>query len=230
MRILLVEDDLVLRQTMVRSLIETGHRVDEAADTTLAKQLWLSQPYDAILLDLNLPQDAHPQTRMGNALVLLQENRARGDVTPVIVITARNRIDERIAGLNAGADDYLSKPFDLDELEARLRAVTRRVSGASDSVSIGQLTLDRLNRRFSLSGTPLDLTAREFDVLWELMSPPGKVVSKRLLSSKLSHDDAALGNNALEVFISRLRKKISHSDVQVRTLRGIGYVLETASA
>lgn len=227
MRILLVEDDLVLRQTMARSLHEAGHRVDEAADLTLAKQLWLGQAYDAILLDLNLPQDTHPQSRISNALVLLQENRSRGDTTPVIVITARTRIDERIAGLNAGADDYMSKPFDLDELEARLRAVTRRVSGASDSVSIGQLTLDRLNRRFTLSGTPLDLTAREFEVLWELMSPPGKVVSKRLLSSKLSHDDATLGNNALEVFISRLRKKIGTSDVQVRTLRGIGYVLET---
>ena len=229
MRILLVEDDLVLRSTLAQSLSDAGHRVDEASSARQAQHFWQVQPYDAILLDLNLPQNEQPQSGLANGLLLLREARSRGDQTPVIVITARNRTEERIAGLNAGADDYLGKPFDLAEVEARLRAVTRRISGISDNISLGDLSLDRMNRRFSLGGVHLDLPAREFEVLWELMSPPGKVVSKKTLSSKLSDFDSALGDNALEAFISRLRKKLSSSNVLIRTLRGLGYVLEVSA-
>ena len=146
--------------------------------------------------------------------------------SPVLILTARNRTDERIAGLNAGADDYLGKPFDLAEVEARLRALVRRTMGTQDQVTVGGLSLDRQNRRFGVHGQPLELPAREFEVLWELMTPAGRVVSKREMADKLSELDDYLGDNALEAFISRLRKKLVNSGVRIRTLRGLGYLLE----
>ncbi|HET7835901.1 MAG TPA: response regulator transcription factor, partial [Variovorax sp.] len=123
-------------------------------------------------------------------------------------------------------DDYLGKPFDLAEVEARLRALVRRAQGTEDIALLGQLRLDRRARRFAVGGVPLDLPAREFEVLWELMSPPGRTVSKRELSDKLSTFDESLGDNALEAFISRLRKKLVASGAAIRTLRGIGYLME----
>jgi DNA-binding response OmpR family regulator len=227
MRILLVEDDAVLREMMLRSLQDVGHRVDVARTLDEARHYWRVQPFDAVLLDLNLPVSEPPQAGMGNGLTVLREARARGDRTPVLVLTARNRTEERIAGLDAGADDYLGKPFELAEVEARLRALVRRAHDTDDRFEIGRLVLDRKARRFSLGPTLLDLPAREFEVLWELMTPPGRVVSKRLLSDKLSGFDEALGDNALEAFISRLRKKLVGSGAGIRTLRGLGYVLET---
>ena len=218
MRILLVEDDAVLRGVMLRSLSDAGHRVDIASSLIEARHWWRVQTYDSVLLDLNLPG--------GSGLTLLREARARGDRTPVLVLTARSRLEERIAGLDAGADDYMGKPFDLAEVEARLRALVRRSQGTDDRVERGALLLDRKARRFYLLSQPWDLPAREFEVLWELMTPPGRVVSKRVLSDKLSETDEALGDNALEAFISRLRKKLLGSGVGIRTLRGIGYVLE----
>ena len=226
MRILLVEDDAVLSGIMLRSLNDAGHRVDLASTMDEARHWWLVQPYDAVLLDLNLPATARERSGLGNGLTVLREARARGDRTPVLVLTARDRTEERIAGLDAGADDYLGKPFDLAEVEARLRALVRRVHGTDDRVEQGALLLDRKARRFLLQGQPWDLPAREFEVLWELMTPPGRVVSKRVLSEKLSETDGALGDNALEAFISRLRKKLTGSGASIRTLRGLGYVLE----
>ncbi|MBC7377827.1 MAG: response regulator transcription factor [Burkholderiaceae bacterium] len=226
MRILLVEDDVVLRDVMVRSLTDAGHRVDVAETLEQAEHFWLVQPFDTVLLDLNLPLTDHPMSGLGSGLKALRNARARGDRTPVLILTARNRTDERIAGLDAGADDYIGKPFDLAEVEARLRALVRRTQGTDDRVEIGMLTLDRKARRFLLGPQPLDLPAREFEVLWELMTPPGRVVSKRSLSSKLSDVDEWLGDNALEAFISRLRKRLPGSGVRIRTLRGLGYVLE----
>jgi DNA-binding response OmpR family regulator len=226
MRILLVEDDEVLRALMLRSLLDAGHRVDLATTIEEARHWWKVQPYDAVLLDLNLPHSSSERSGMGNGLAVLREARTRGDRTPVLVLTARDRTEERIAGLDAGADDYLGKPFDLAEVEARLRALVRRAHGTDDRVDVGQLALDRRARRFFLAGQPGDLPAREFEVLWELMTPPGRVVSKRDLSGKLSEADGALGDNALEAFISRLRKKMGSSGVAIRTLRGLGYVLE----
>ena len=228
MRILLVEDDEVLRALMLRSLLDAGHRVDLATTIEEARHWWHVHPYDAVLLDLNLPHSSSERSGMGNGLAVLREARSRGDRTPVLVLTARDRTEERIAGLDAGADDYLGKPFDLAEVEARLRALVRRTHGTDDRVDVGQLALDRRARRFFLSGQPWDLPAREFEVLWELMTPPGRVVSKRDLSGKLSEADGALGDNALEAFISRLRKKMGSSGVAIRTLRGLGYVLEEA--
>jgi two-component system, OmpR family, response regulator len=221
MRFLIVEDDAVLRDMLTRSLSEAGHRVDAAATCAEAESFWTLQPYDAIVLDLNLPD--------GSGLTTLRSARRRGDATPVLVLTARNRTDERIAGLDAGADDYVGKPFELSEVEARLRALVRRSQGGNDRVEVGQLVLDRAARRFFIGDVPLDLPAREFEVLWELASKPGRVISKRLLSDKLSGFDDALGDNALEAFISRLRRKLQGSGATIRTLRGLGYLLEVES-
>jgi DNA-binding response OmpR family regulator len=228
MRILLVEDDAVLRGVMLRSLGDAGHRVDVAANVEDADHLWRVQLFDAVLLDLSLPATSSPTSGLASGLTALRQARARGDRTPVLVLTARDRTEERIAGLDAGADDYLGKPFDLAEVEARLRALVRRAQGTEDIATLGRLRLDRKARRFSVSGVPLDLPAREFEVLWELMSPPGRTVSKRTMSDKLSSFDEALGDNALEAFISRLRKKLVDSGAVIRTLRGIGYLLEAA--
>lgn len=226
MRILLIEDDAVLQSVMLRSLTDAGHRVDAASHLEEGAHFWQVQRYDAVLLDLNLPLSGRPHAAQGSGLQLLREARARGDRTPVLVLTARNRTDERIAGLDAGADDYLGKPFDLEEVEARLRALVRRTLGVDDEVQVGRLRLHRQHRRVFLEGADLALPAREFEVLCELMTPPGRAVSKRVLSDKLSSFDVSLGDNALEAFISRLRKKLVHSGASIRTLRGIGYVLE----
>jgi len=227
MRILLVEDDAVLRDVMLRSLADAGHRVDVASTVADTSHLWRVQRFDAVLLDLNLPD--------GSGLVALREARARDDHTPVLVLTARNRTDERIAGLDAGADDYLGKPFDLGEVEARLRALARRTHGIADRSEIGNLILDRKAGRFFVAveggaPAPFELPAREFEVLRELMTPPGRVVSKRLLSDKLSALEDSLGDNALEAFISRLRKKLAGTGATIRTLRGLGYLVEAESA
>ena len=221
MRFLIVEDDTVLRRVMQDSLGQAGHRVDVAANAAEARHLWRVQPFDAVLLDLNLPD--------GNGLAVLRDARGRGDRTPVLVLTARNRTEERIAGLDAGADDYLGKPFELAEVEARLRALVRRAQGAEDRVELGGLLLERHARRFFVHGDELELPAREFEVLLELLSPPGRVVSKRKLSDKLSTFDEALGDNALEAFISRLRRKLHGSGATIRTLRGLGYLVEAAA-
>jgi DNA-binding response OmpR family regulator len=227
MRILLVEDDPVLSDVMRHSLQEAGHRVDQACTLDQARHFWQVQPFDAVLLDLNMPVSSALNAGQGSGLTVLKEARARGDRTPVLVLTARNRTEERIAGLDAGADDYLGKPFDLAEVDARLRALVRRSAGADDRSVIGALVLDRKARRFYLNAAELELPAREFEVLWELMTPPGHVISKRLMSDKLSSFEEALADNALEAFISRLRKKLSGSGAGIRTLRGLGYVLES---
>ena len=226
MRILLVEDDPVLQAVVQRSLADNGHRVDAAADLAAAAHWWRVQPFDAVLLDLNLPLDARAGSGMGSGLTLLRDMRGRGDKTPVLVLTARNRTDERIAGLDAGADDYLGKPFELAEVEARLRALVRRSQGTDDLVQMGRLQLERQARRVSVGGQELSLPAREYEVLAELLSPPGRTVSKKDLSEKLSDLQDTLADNALEAFISRLRKKLAGSGASIRTLRGLGYRIE----
>ena len=226
MRLLLVEDDPVLSRTMGQGLENAGHRFELAHTVEEAQHWWAVQAFDAVLLDLNLPQDAGQGSAPASGLTLLRAARARGDRTPVLVLTARGRTQERIDGLDAGADDYLGKPFELAEVEARLRALARRSQGAQDVTRLGALALDRRARRFTLHGAALELPAREFEVLWELMTPPGRVVSKRALSDKLSDFAEALGDNALEAFISRLRKKLAGSGAGIRTLRGLGYMAE----
>jgi len=226
MRILLVEDDPVLSRSMSQGLARAGHRVDVALSVEEAQHWWAVQPFDAVLLDLSLPHDAAPRSGLGSGLTALRAARARGDRTPVLILSARDSTDERIAGLDAGADDYLGKPYDLKEVEARLRALVRRAHGTADLVSVGRLTLDRQASRFSIGGQPLELPAREFELLRELMTPPGRVLSKRALSQRLSETGEALGDNALEAFVSRLRRKLADSGAVIRTLRGLGYALE----
>jgi two-component system, OmpR family, response regulator len=218
MRILLVEDNIPLSKAMLQSLQQLGHRVDLAQTVADAQHWWRVQSFDAVLLDLNLPD--------GSGLVALREARHRGDKTPVIVLTARNRVEERIEGLDAGADDYLGKPFELAEVEARLRALVRRAAGADDVVTVGQLRLDRRERRIYCQDQDWPLPAREFEVLVELMTPVGRVVSKRMLSDKLSAVDEALGDNALEAFISRLRKRMAGTGAEIVTVRGLGYRIQ----
>ena len=229
MRILLVEDDAVIGDMISRSLHDAGHIVDRATTLATASHLWRVQPFDAVVLDLNLPD--------GSGLRALREARARGDRVPVLVLTARNRADERIEGLDAGADDYLGKPFELGELAARLRALERRAHGADGVTRVGRLRLDRVAGRFFVDGAEpaaaavsLDLPAREHAVLMTLMTPPGRVVGKPALSDKLSSFDDRLGDNALEVFVSRLRRKIAGSGATIRTLRGLGYLIEPETA
>jgi DNA-binding response OmpR family regulator len=229
MRILLVEDDPTLRNVMCQKLMDTGNRVDMAGDLATAAHLWSVQVFDVVLLDLNLPETSQANAAMSSGLLLLKQMRVKGDRTPVLVLSARNRTEERIAGLDAGADDYLGKPFELNEVEARLRAILRRSQGADDVTQVGQLVLNRQQKRFMLLDEPLQLPAREFEVLWELMSPPGRVVNKRNLSDKLSSFDESLGDNALETFISRLRRKLENSGAVITTMRGIGYLMEEDS-
>lgn len=226
MRLLLVEDDPVLSRTMAQGLEAAGHRVEVAHTVQEAQHWWAVQTFDAVLLDLNLPHGTDPRSGLGSGLTALRGARARGDRTPVLVLSARDSTEDRIAGLDAGADDYLGKPYELKEIEARLRALMRRASGTADLVTVGQLALDRLARRYSVAGQPLELPAREFDLLWELMTPPGRVLSKRDLSDRLSDAGEALGENALEAFVSRLRRKLMGSGASIRTLRGLGYMLE----
>jgi two-component system OmpR family response regulator len=240
MRILLVEDDAVLHEVTRRSLEDGGDRVDSAWTLAAALHIWSVQPFDAVVLDLNLPD--------GSGLTALRAARARGDRTPVLVLTARNRTEERIAGLDAGADDYLGKPFELAELAARLRALARRAHGADAITEVGQLRFDRAAGRLFIVGAAttdgrpggdpatgtsgpapaveLELPAREYAVLVELLTPPGRVVSKKALSEKLSNFDEHLADNALEAFVSRLRKKLADSGAGIRTLRGLGYVID----
>lgn len=227
MRILLVEDDAVLLDIVRRSLSDSGMRLDCASDLALARHFWSANRFDAVVLDLNLPLDA--EGKRGSGIDLLRSQRKLGDSTPVLILTARNRTDERIAGLDAGADDYLGKPFELAELAARLRALVRRRQGSIDLITVGKLLFDRGQRRIYVNQIELLLPAREFDVLTELLSPPGRTVSKKDLADKLSDFADMPTDNALEAFISRLRKKLGGSGAMIRTLRGIGYRIEEDS-
>jgi DNA-binding response OmpR family regulator len=226
MRVLIVEDDAVLSDVIADTLVQAGHRVDTAATVAATGHLWRVQAFDAVLLDLNLPD--------GSALAALRAARARGDRTPVLVLSARNRTDERIAGLDAGADDYLGKPFELAEILARLRALERRALGGDERCEVAGLRFDRRAGRFHVrregADAPLELPAREHEVLAELMTPPGRVVSKRTLAEKLSPLGEWLGDNALEAFVSRLRRKLAGSGAGIRTLRGLGYLVEPQDA
>ncbi|MCU0806145.1 MAG: response regulator transcription factor [Burkholderiales bacterium] len=219
MRILVVEDDPTLCEVIARTLRDAGHAVDVAADGNKADAMLALDPYDAVVLDLNLPGM--------DGLEVLSRARRRGVAAPVLVITARDTLDDRIRGLDAGSDDYLVKPFDLRELEARLRALLRRGTGAAARVEIGSVMLDTAARRVFVAGEPLVLPPREFALLEALMLQPGKVVSKSKLATQLSAwGDEPLASNALEVFVHRLRKKLEHAGLEIRTMRGMGYMIE----
>ena len=219
MRILIVEDDLILADGLKNSLIQSGYALDLVNNGSDADSVLVYQSFDLIVLDLGLPKLS--------GFEVLKRLRARGSKTPVLILTANDDFNDRVKGLDLGADDYLSKPFILAELEARVRALIRRgQSGGSAIVNVGKLQLDTTNRAASYNNISLNLSARELAVLEILMLKVGKVVNKEQMLEKLCNFDEDISDNALEVYLHRLRKKIDHSDIHIRTIRGLGYLLE----
>lgn len=221
MRLLLVEDDERLARGMIASLEAAGFAVDILTSGEDALRLADQEPYCAIILDLGLPDM--------DGLEVLSQLRSRGAVTPILILTARDRVDDRINGLDQGADDYMAKPFDPRELESRIRALVRRSQGTPDPVlRIGALVFDRSSRTVYLDGAILDLRRRELAVLETLMGRPGKVVAKERLSAEVFNFDDAVTPNALEVYVGRLRRKLQPNGPAIRTIRGLGYMIEAA--
>lgn len=219
MRILIVEDDPVLADGLTRSLRQSEFAVDCVADGAQADHILVSQNYDLVILDLGLPKI--------EGFDILRRLRRRGSRVPVLILTARDALEDRVKGLDIGADDYLTKPFDLPELEARVRALVRRGhSGGGSVLSYGALTLDTSGRRVMLKGQPVELSARELGVLEVLMMRSGRVVNKEQLAEQLYGWDEEVGANAIEVYIHRLRRKLEPGGVSIRTIRGLGYLLE----
>lgn len=221
MRVLVIEDDEILSEAIAERLTKSGHGVDTAADGDYANRILKHHDYDLILLDLNLP-------RM-NGECILEALRATKSATPVLVMTARGGIDDRVQLLDLGADDYLTKPFDLRELEARCRALLRRPNNsATDELSYGNVSLDRKSCTVHIDLEEIDIKRREFRLLEIFMSHTGRVLSKEELLNHLYSFDESPSPNAIETYVARLRKKLAHSQVTIRTLRGLGYVIETS--
>ena len=220
MRILLVEDDALLGDGLRAGLMLDGYGVDWARDGEAARLAWLAEDYDACVLDLGLPRR--------DGLSVLKEARARGKRTPVLILTARDTTADKVAGLDAGADDYLLKPFELEELRARLRALLRRASGAAAPLLChGALALDPAARRVTLADAPIALSAREYALLHDLITHKGHIRSRQELESSLYAWGEEVESNTVEVYIHHLRKKIG-ADL-IRTVRGLGYVLGETS-
>ena len=229
MNILLIEDHLQLAQTLVQSLGALGIKVVSCNDGVQADAALQQHGFDAVILDLSLPRMIDLSLPRMNGMEILRRLRQRADKVPVLVLTASGEIYDRVQGLNAGADDYLAKPFDLAELEARVRALHRRSIGAVDSVlCVATLAFNTVSRRFTLAAHPLDLPPREHDLLEALIVHAGRPVSKLLLTQRLRSGDAVLSNEALEIYVHRLRRRLDHSGAAIHTLRGLGYVLEAA--
>jgi two-component system response regulator TctD len=220
MRILLVEDTEDVAEPIVATFSRHGHAVDHMATREAAEDALAVQEYDLIILDLMLPD--------GSGLEVLRGLRSAHCPTPVLVLTARFDVDDRVDALDTGADDYLTKPFDLRELEARARALIRRQCEVRSGVVLyGDLSLDVAARTASVQGTPLPLTRREFRLLEILLANRGRVIPKDRLFDKLfSFEETDVGLNAIELYIGRLRRKLAASKVSIRTLRGLGYQLE----
>lgn len=221
MRLLLVEDDPMLGAALKAGLQQDGHAVDWARSAGQAHAAWLITPelaatYDAVVLDLGLPD--------GSGVEPVKSARARGIATPILIATARDRIADRIAGLDAGADDYMVKPIDLDELAARLRAIERRVAGrAAPTIEIGRVTIDPAARKVTRNGMPIDLTAREFALLAALARRPGAVLTRAQLAEALYGWNESIESNAVDVHVHHLRRKLGAGLIETR--RGLGYRL-----
>jgi DNA-binding response OmpR family regulator len=218
MRILLVEDDNALRDTLVQALSQAGYGVDPVADGRVADHALATGGYDLVVLDLGLPDM--------DGTEVLRRMRSRLDRTPVLVLSARDDIAERVHGLKIGADDYLTKPFALPELEARVEALIRRSTGGISQLVHGPLVLDTTHRTLSMNGSPLELSLRELEILEALMQGAGQVIIKTRLAQQISQWDAEVGTNAIEVYVHRLRKKLEPCGVRIRTIHGLGYLLE----
>ncbi len=222
MKILLIEDDAVLGDGLSHTLNRSGYLVTVATSGGYAEQLLRAQDFDLIVLDLGLPDM--------DGLELLRKLRLRKLALPIMILTARDNINDRISGIEQGADDYMTKPFELKELEARIHALIRRCYGGfNDAIVIGRLTLDPRNHRLSVDDEPLTLSAREYGVLEILLLQAGKVVSKDRMAQRLTNDDDALTDNAVEIYVHRLRKRLEPFGVVIRTVRGLGYLLEATA-
>jgi two-component system OmpR family response regulator len=216
MRVLLIEDSAGLGQAVREQIADDGHAVDWVQRLDYAETSVRTTHYDLILLDLILPD--------GLGLDFLRKRRAAGDATPIIILTARDQISDRISGLNAGADDYLVKPFDLFELSARIAAVARRCSGNSNPlIQLGELQIDMADRTIKRNGDPVELTSREWALFEAFVQRPGALLSKAQLEERLYAFGAEIESNAIEVYVSRLRKKLGRDTIE--TIRGMGYRL-----
>jgi two-component system, OmpR family, response regulator len=219
MRILVAEDDEVLADGLTRSLRGIGYAVDHVSSGNAADTAATTQTYDLVILDLGLPEMP--------GLEVLRRLRARGDVMPVLILTAADSVELRVRGLDLGADDYMAKPFALAELEARIRALVRRRAGTADNLThFGALIYDQTSRTASFNDQPLELSAREVGLLEVLLSRPGRLVSKEQLVEHLCEWGDEVSHNAIEVYVHRLRKKIEAANVKITTVRGLGYCLE----
>jgi len=221
MRILLTEDDPALADLLLRAGRQEGYSVDWVGDGVAADMALVSETYDALVLDLGLP-------RM-DGLEVLKRLRKRGSHLPVMILTAREAIADRVTGLDSGADDYLPKPFAVAELQARLRALVRRHHGgaAAARMELGKLRFDTATRQVFLGDEEIELSSREREVLSSLLHKAGKVISKHALISAISSWDATVGSNAIEVYVHRLRKKLEPAGITIRTVRGLGYLIES---
>ena len=227
MNLLVVEDDHALQATLERTLARRGFTVAVAGDGRVALQRWAAAPPDAVVLDLTLPGL--------DGLQVLAQARAQGLGTPVLILTARGAVGDRVLGLNAGADDYLAKPFDLDELEARLRALVRRSAGPGTSIAqdadlrFGRLRHDRAGGGVYLDDTPMELPPRELALVCALLARPGHAVVKERLFEQVFPGATEVRNEAIEVVAYRLRRKLVGTGVELVTLRGLGYLLRATA-
>lgn len=220
MRILVIEDDRLLGDALHAGLAQRGYAVDWVQDGEQGDTALKTETYAAVVLDLGLPRLS--------GLELLRRLRNAGNAVPVLILTARDAVNDRVTGLDSGADDYLVKPFDLDELAARLRALTRRGRGEASAVlRVQELELDPAGRRARFRGKDIELSAREFDLLHELMLNAGRVLSRQQLEQKLYSWGEEIESNAIEVYIHHLRRKLAPE--LVRTVRGVGYLLPRAA-
>ncbi len=219
MRILLVEDDEALALGLTRNLERQGWQVDRLADGRQAMAKGLVDQYDVCVLDLGLPG--------ADGMTVLREWRAQGAAQPVLVLTARDTSQDRVAGLDAGADDYLVKPFDPPELAARLRALKRRSEGrTSETLRLGRLRMDLAHRELFLDDEPFYLSPREYALTEMLMQRAGRVLNKEAIVAKLSSWESDFSENSVEVYVHRLRKRLAPCGLTIRTVRGFGYVME----
>jgi len=225
MRLLLVEDDRMIGDGLRRALRQEGHAVDWVYDARAAKETLATERFEMVLLDLGLPN----ADQWGGGLDVLRDLRERNDATPVIVLTARDALGDRVAGLDAGADDYLAKPFEIDELQARMRAVLRRHAGrGAPAMEHEGLRVDPATREVTLHGAPVLLSAREYAVLEALIARPGAVLSRAQLEDRLYGWGEAIESNAVSVYVHQLRKKLGAE--RILNMRGVGYYLARAPA
>ncbi|ODU97248.1 MAG: DNA-binding response regulator [Rubrivivax sp. SCN 70-15] len=227
MRLLLVEDDRMIGEGLRSALRLEGHAVDWVRDLAAARATLASERFDLVLLDLALPPGGPVRAEPADGLTLLRELRDRHDATPVIVLTARDGPGDRVRGLDSGADDYLVKPFELEELNARMRAVLRRHGGRAEPLLAHQgVTLDPATRQVTKDGQPVLLSAREFAVLEALMARPGAVLSRAQLEDRLYGWGEEIESNAVSVYVHQLRRKLGAEFI--RNMRGVGYFLDGA--